>query len=120
MVGLELDGLAKAWINNCIRSHLLYLKPQNAILPTRLLNIGDSVEPLESLYLVVPEEVTEGTWIVLSYCWGKTKDLQDHLRQIQFKKLPLTIQDAIHVTKGLCVRYLWVDVLCIVRDLNKD
>jgi len=30
--------------------------------------------------------------------------------------LPRTIRDAIAVTKELCVRYLWVDSLCIVQD----
>jgi len=131
MVGLELDGLAKAWINDCARTHPLCPKPQDAILPTRLLDVGDAAESLESLHLVIPGETTEGKWIALSYCWGEsklnnktyrttTKNLEDHLRQIPFEKLPLTIQDAIRVTRSLCIRYLWVDALCIIQDSNKD
>ena len=131
MVGLELDGLAKAWINDCARTHPLCPKPQDAIFPTRLLDVGDSAESLESLHLVIPGEGTEGKWTALSYCWGEnklnnktyrttTKNLQDHLRQIPFEKLPLTIQDAIQVTRSLCIRYLWVDALCIIQDSNED
>jgi hypothetical protein len=128
MVGLELDGLAKAWINDCARSHPLCPKPQDAILPTRLLDVGDSTESLEGLHLVVPGKVTKGKWIALSYCWGKnnetyqttTKNLEDHLRQIPVEKLPLTIQDAVHVTRSLDIRYLWVDALCIIQDSDED
>lgn len=34
--------------------------------------------------------------------------------------LPQTILDAFTVTRGLGIRYLWVDALCIVQDSSKD
>ncbi|KAF6828642.1 hypothetical protein CPLU01_08411 [Colletotrichum plurivorum] len=34
--------------------------------------------------------------------------------------LPKTIRDALEVTRGLNVRYLWVDILCIVQDDEMD
>jgi hypothetical protein len=128
MVSLELDGLAKAWMNDCARNHPLCPKPQDAIFPTRVLDVGDSAESLEGLHLVVPGKVTKEKWIALSYCWGETnetywtttKNLEDHLRQIPFEKLPLTMRDAIRVTRSLGIRYLWIDALCIIQDSDED
>jgi hypothetical protein len=34
--------------------------------------------------------------------------------------LPQTIQDAIEVTRGMRMKYLWVDALCIVQDSEED
>lgn len=34
--------------------------------------------------------------------------------------LPRTFQDAIQVTRGLGVRYIWIDALCIVQDDHQD
>jgi len=38
------------------------------------------------------------------------------LKCINFESLPLTFQDAVKITRDLCIRYLWVDSLCIVQD----
>ncbi|KAF1969076.1 HET-domain-containing protein, partial [Bimuria novae-zelandiae CBS 107.79] len=60
--------------------------------------------------------------IALSYCWGKDpilatnlSNLQDFQESIAIKELPRTVRDAIIVTRRLRIRYLWVDVLCIVQ-----
>ncbi|KAF7543816.1 hypothetical protein G7046_g9925 [Stylonectria norvegica] len=42
-------------------------------------------------------------YVALSYVWGKNTT----------ETLPKVIQDAVTVTKGLGVRYLWVDRLCV-------
>ncbi|KAF6804772.1 tol protein [Colletotrichum musicola] len=34
--------------------------------------------------------------------------------------LPKTIRDALEVTRGLNVRYLWVDIVCVVQDDEAD
>lgn len=34
--------------------------------------------------------------------------------------LPATIRDAMNFTKGVGVRYLWVDSLCLVQDNHEE
>lgn len=40
--------------------------------------------------------------------------------EILFNTLPKTIQDAVKVTLGVGLRYLWVDAICIVQDDTED
>jgi hypothetical protein len=39
---------------------------------------------------------------------------------IPFVELPKTFQDAIVVTRGLGIKYIWIDSLCICRDDKAD
>ncbi|KAI8649693.1 HET domain-containing protein [Fusarium keratoplasticum] len=44
-------------------------------------------------------------------------NLKAHLeRGIELKDLPRTFQDAVEVARGLQVRYLWIDALCIIQN----
>ncbi|KAE8347136.1 heterokaryon incompatibility protein-domain-containing protein [Aspergillus arachidicola] len=69
-----------------------------------------------------------GRYICLSYCWGaegspvqlKKATLSRFQQHIERKTLPLTFQHAIHVTRQLGVKYLWIDSLCIVQDDSED
>jgi hypothetical protein len=127
MVGLDLDELATAWIGDCAQNHRLCPKPEDSKLPTRLLDLGGPDDGPEDLRLVETPKGATGKWVALSYCWGKannyttTKEtMEAHLRQLPFHKLPRTIRDAIIVTSGLGIQYLWVDALCIVQDSDED
>ncbi|KXJ89026.1 heterokaryon incompatibility protein-domain-containing protein [Microdochium bolleyi] len=62
-------------------------------------------------------------WLSLSYCWGTepsmkltTDTLETMHNGIPLSRLDATIRDAIHVTRGLGIPYIWVDALCIVQD----
>lgn len=127
MVGLDIDGLAAAWIADCAANHRLCPEPKDAELPTRLLDIGSPEDNPETLHLIETERGAKGKWVALSYSWGNankytttTANLQDNLREIVFEELPLTIRDAITITRGLGIRYLWVDALCIIQDSHED
>lgn len=39
---------------------------------------------------------------------------------IKFSELPKTFQDAVHITRALGLRYLWIDSLCIIQDDKRD
>jgi len=42
------------------------------------------------------------------------------LEAIPCSQLPKTNQDAIHITRFLGIRYLWIDALCIIQDQESD
>lgn len=68
-----------------------------------------------------------GPYIALSHCWGKTRhiiteknNIESHKKGIPVQHLPKTLQDAIVLTKGIGLRYLWIDSLCIIQDDIND
>lgn len=68
-----------------------------------------------------------GPYVALSHCWGKTRhiiteknNIESHKKGIPLQHLPKTLQDAIVLTKGIGLRYLWIDSLCIIQDDIND
>ncbi|CZR58734.1 uncharacterized protein PAC_08626 [Phialocephala subalpina] len=66
-------------------------------------------------------------YTTLSYCWGeaqnfilKIENLESLKERLPWNELPLTIQDAITLTRGLGIRYIWIDALCIIQDSRED
>lgn len=124
----------RGWLNTCNRTHDFYHcnKRFTSILPTRVIDVGQ--RPLSdevSLYCSRPDEI--GTYVTLSHCWGKNlsaspgqiistlkKNINDHIRGINIRRLPKTFRDAIQVTRELGQRYLWIDSLCIIQDDPND
>ena len=71
----------------------------------------------------------EKEYVCLSYRWGKNSQIptklirgnEDELRAgIALQRLPQLFQDAVKIIKELCCRYLWIDALCILQDLNPN
>ncbi|RYC61237.1 hypothetical protein CHU98_g4973 [Xylaria longipes] len=73
----------------------------------------------------------EAKYLALSYVWGRTASFETTKNNVKrlcypgalsdvrtWNALPTTIRDAIHLTKILSLRYLWVDRLCIIQDDN--
>ncbi|KAH8897219.1 HET-domain-containing protein [Thozetella sp. PMI_491] len=117
-----------AWITACVNDHAQCPDIIDSQLPTRVLDVGvDSDSPSDEIKLHISTKGECHRYAALSYCWGsgtQTKTLQQnleqHMQSIKVMNLPQTIQDAIHVTRELKIRYLWVDALCIIQDLSKD
>ncbi|KAH7140792.1 heterokaryon incompatibility protein-domain-containing protein [Dactylonectria macrodidyma] len=66
-------------------------------------------------------------YAALSYCCGGPQPLtatkhniQNLYSGIEIHQLSQTLQDAIHVTRRLGLRYIWIDVLCIIQDSVED
>ena len=76
----------------------------------------------------MPDSTVENlAYLALSHRWGgadvlklTNATLQSMLIKIVTKELPQTFQDAIHITRKLGYRYLWIDSLCIIQDDAKD
>lgn len=123
----ECFQLAKGWLEKCLASHASCSQWSGQSLPTRLLDVGDSVA-CERIRLVLAEEVPGGSsYLTLSYCWGKTKPLvlttallATFRTSITISALPRTIQDAVDITRRLGYRFLWIDSLCIIQDSVDD
>ncbi|KAI5459161.1 heterokaryon incompatibility protein-domain-containing protein, partial [Mariannaea sp. PMI_226] len=92
--------------------------------PTRVIDVGSSDGQEPRLYVSSGEVAPYTT---LSYRWGENLDhrtvkanFQERLDKLPMSSLPALYQDAITVTRGLGVRYLWIDSLCIIQDDNED
>lgn len=93
-------------------------------MPIRLVEVADSIR------LVDASTFEQCEYVALSHCWGALtaeerfctyeRNIEDLKRSIDFDMLPLTFRDAITVTRGIGVRYIWIDSLCIIQDDAED
>ncbi|TGO17365.1 hypothetical protein BTUL_0018g00320 [Botrytis tulipae] len=118
---------AKSWIANC-ESHrkcnLDYIGGPK--MPTRVIDVGTSNG---SVKLIETKNIS-GIFAALSYCWGDSTILEDikltraklsiYKKSIPMDSLPKTLFDAVMITRGLGIPYLWIDSLCIMQDSLKD
>lgn len=128
--------LLRAWLQRCDTHQLCQNKGTvKANFPTRVLDISTP----DSLRLVSSQDIfdLEGSsrrYIALSHCWGNVapREIPRYCTTIQninsretghdFRvgSLPLTFRDAIEVSQGLGIRYLWIDSLCIIQGCPED
>lgn len=66
-------------------------------------------------------------YIALSHCWGKAVNLRllpenfkDMQKSIVLSRLTKNFRDAVIITRGLRIRYLWIDSLCIIQGDKED
>jgi hypothetical protein len=117
------------WIKDCDLSHQCYPNI-NTFIPTRLLNVSSADSGV--MQLIVPGEahIKSGRYVALSHRWGSPQrdglfctyrsNIEELKRSIWVASLPPTFQDAVYVTHGLGLKYLWIDSLCIVQDDATD
>ncbi|KAI1736865.1 heterokaryon incompatibility protein-domain-containing protein [Xylaria scruposa] len=118
----------RAWIDNCLANHKSCREAASKagpFLPKRVIHVGPGDNT--TIYLVEPAEDLEASYIALSHRWGKstppklTKDTLSRRKQnMPWSQLTKTFQDAILVTRGLGIQYIWIDSLCIVQDDAAD
>jgi hypothetical protein len=94
--------------------------------PRRLLDVGSS-DGIQEPFLFESKKPCH--YVALSYCWGNDVDdvlkltnsnVQTFKSAIQFSSLPQTLRDAVTFCRGMKMRYLWVDSLCIVQGDDDD
>ena len=117
---------ALSWINHCKEAHPKCRRDSNPCLPTRILDLlpqGDRVYLVETK----EEKRPKRPYACLSYCWGSSQsvkttreNLDKNKQGIEISLLPRTIREAIELCRHLEIRYLWVDVLCIIQDDSTD
>lgn len=121
---------AKSLLESCMHptephKHCQYSR--DTVLPSRVLDVGNSADSQPTLNLKINETDTHASYLALSYCWGGPQPLRLLLENIEiltagidFENLPRSIQDAVIVTRELGFRYLWVDALCIIQNCVAD
>jgi hypothetical protein len=124
----EVHGLARDWLTECQSLHEACASTNQTKLPTRVLQIfGGSQTP--AVKLIETKGASEGKYCALSHCWGPAnkqplrtthENYQSHLGGINLEELPKSFRDAIMLTRGLDIEYLWIDSLCIVQDDEED
>ena len=128
-VNMMLDKLAKSLHDCC---------PLDSVaphVPARLVDLGEDIDSVPRLVLRHTLQETKPSpyikYAALSYCWGPESEIQakakttrsvvpDRLDAIDLQHLPQSLLDAIDVCKVLSIRYLWIDMLCIVQDDPAD
>ncbi|KAI1298406.1 HET-domain-containing protein [Xylaria venustula] len=114
--------LTSKWFQGCQLNHPQCTTQKLSTLPTRVLDVGDSSGPA-SIRLLETELGHSAKYVALSYCWGRTGNItttkstiKERKKEIAWSTLPTSFQDAIEVVRGLGIRYLWIDALCIIQD----
>lgn len=108
----------KGWIEACSK-HPHCSTTLDAPLPSRVLDVG-TLDSTEIRLAITGDQ--KGKYICLSYCWGLSPSLtttydtlNSNMKGIPDAQLPATLRDAVHVTRKLGFRYLWIDALCILQ-----
>ncbi|KAI1756024.1 HET-domain-containing protein [Xylaria castorea] len=113
----------KGWINDCITTHepCLRVKSSQSYMPKRILHLINGG-------VVLIEGAQPHSYACLSHCWGPSQSpiktlsttMEDFKREIPWRSLSKTFQDAIDICRRLGVDYIWIDSLCIIQDSDED
>lgn len=118
-------AIARHWLRQCKETHELCAAAVASprVLPRRLIDVGSPTQAPR--VIETGDEV--GRWVALSYCWGGdtsfvlTASSRSRFEAgVDMDEFPRTLRDAIHATRQLQVRYLWIDALCILQDSLSD
>jgi hypothetical protein len=122
--------LAASWVETCVREHESCRAPLppgiSSFVPTRLLDVSRNAVRLVETKTDMSANM-DRRYIALSHCWGKIsiictrkENYETHLSRIDPVVLSKTFEDAVHTTRMLGLRYLWIDSLCIIQDDKND
>lgn len=113
-------GLAKGWIENCLRNHESCGSTDSSVLPTRVICVGEQGD--QTIKVWEPPQGTEGGYVALSYCWGTgatltctPQELPRLLEGFSISELPKTLRQAVQITRQFEYEFLWIDSLCILQ-----
>ncbi|KAF8848721.1 HET-domain-containing protein [Acephala macrosclerotiorum] len=112
------------WLMDC-DEHEKCGRIEQSVLPTRVVEVSPEDHP-ETPRLLETKGMVD-YYVALSYCWGldqkgltTTSNLEARYQQLDMSDLSRTLQDAIHTTRKIGMKYLWIDALCIIQDSIDD
>jgi hypothetical protein len=102
--------LIKDWLKTCDLKHQCY-QGNGVKLPTRLIDVSEK-QPV-----LLESNNLQGPYIALSHCWGNiqpitttVRTIKNRFKGIPIETLPKMFQDAVHITRRLNIKYLWIDM----------
>ena len=117
--------MALKCLNDCITYHKHCPKPDTRTnLPTRIIDCKNPSRPR-----LIISMGASAPYVALSYVWGTNHSVklttgnEHELHQeggLAPSTLPATLQDAIALTKGLGIPFIWIDTFCILQDDMND
>lgn len=112
-----------ALVDHCYQHHDCQFQEFKPHLPSRILDIGEDDNQIR----LVKGDGRRTRYLCLSYCWGGVQPLKtmsqnivDHMASISWTAIPKLFQDLIGLARKLCIRYVWIDSLCIIQDDHED
>ncbi|CAI9630879.1 unnamed protein product [Alternaria burnsii] len=118
-------ALIKRWLRTCYTEHCGCCSSSMQFVPTRLLDLG--TRDTDDIRLVAGSDIGHVTYAALSYCWGSVPQLvltsenqTEFKKRVPFESLSRVAQDAATVCRGMSVRYLWIDAMCIMQGPEGD
>ena len=120
------------WIDYCVRFHLACGAPSfppsdSAFLPARLIDVGDDRRLLSLIETKDASMGTDTKYLTLSHRWGCVKmpkltrsnypEMRAGMDVTSTRKL---FHDCTILARGLGIRYIWIDCVCICQDDEED
>ncbi|KAF2875398.1 heterokaryon incompatibility protein-domain-containing protein [Massariosphaeria phaeospora] len=111
--------IATQWWNYCYTNHTTTCGKTDT-------NLIKSLKVIDCESRMIVDAPLECAFAALSYVWGRPvpEEASAEAGGMGSRKtlpaLPKTIEDSIHVTKCLSLRYLWVDKYCIDQSDSED
>lgn len=123
--------LASFWLRRCLSEDEKCRQSSAAtgtpFVPTRLIDVSNDVVRLIESENDIKGDNADRRYVALSHCWGLIPiirtliaNYKDHQRNIDPVRLSKTFRDAVHATRKLGFRYVWIDSLCIIQDSKSD
>lgn len=118
--------LARRWMKTCDEEHEFCENSNEMRLPTRVVDVGVD-QDCDIVHLRETVDTDRAPYMSLSHCWGleqiittTANTVQERKAGIKLSELSRTFRHAVQITRGLGIRYLWIDSLCIIQDDMKD
>lgn len=113
-------------MNECLSSHRSCSAQTSAqddnTRPARLLDMSGCCR--SGIRLIETKSGTSYQYACLSHRWDNavadhkttTENLPSRLSSLALRKLPVNFRDAVSIARGLNIKCLWIDSICIIQD----
>ncbi|KAH9908281.1 heterokaryon incompatibility protein-domain-containing protein [Xylariomycetidae sp. FL2044] len=128
---------AKEWLRHCQENHTECVAQSegegqaefDSTMPTRLIHVGNPSDGRLPRLVVPSMDGIKEPYVALSYVWGEgnrqavklhRENLDDLLEHLDETLMSRSQQEAMTITRGLGIGYLWIDSLCIVQGDREE